>query len=75
MAAKWGGTIRPVQNGVFIWTMYGRSALQFLKNVSRYSIIKHPQIVALFAACAAPTSSIRARHLTTLRNLKHVHPH
>lgn len=75
MAAKWGGTIRPVQDEVFIWTLYGSNALRFLKNVSRYSIIKHPQIVALFAACAASTSSTRARHLTTLRNLKHVHPH
>ena len=75
MAAKWGGTIRERDEEVFVWTMYGRRALQFLKNVARYSVIKHPQIVALFAACAATTSPSRARHLNTLRNLKHVHPH
>lgn len=73
MRAKWSGSIRIKGDCVFVWTLYGRKAIQFLEDVARYSIIKHPQIVELFAACATTDPVKRSLHINTLKRLKHVY--
>jgi hypothetical protein len=75
MQIKWEGTVRLKGPGLFVWTLYGRRAVRFLKDVVRYSIIKHSQIVEAFAACATTDPVKRRNHITMLTRLKHVHSH
>lgn len=70
---RFGGSIRVKGPDVFAWSAYGKNALKFLKSVSRYSIIKHPQIVQLVAACATSAPSQRNAHIVMLKRLKHVY--
>lgn len=71
MQHKWGGTVREKQEGIYVWTLYGRKALKYLLCVARYSVIKHPQIVVLFKA-ANSTGNARLRNIKELKRLKHV---
>lgn len=73
MRDKWQGTIRLKGPTVFVWTVYGPKAVRFLSDVARYSIIKHPQIVELFAACGTIDPVKRNQHLKTLKRLKNVY--
>jgi hypothetical protein len=70
MQDRWGGSIRLKGEGIFVWTLYGAKALTYLSCVARYSVIKYPQIVALFLASKA-TGKQRQRHIYTLKRLKH----
>jgi hypothetical protein len=74
MQNKWGGTIREKQDNVYVWTLYGQKALDYLLCVARYSVIKHPQIVALFKA-ANTNGKARIRHIKNLKRLKNVYTH
>jgi hypothetical protein len=74
MQHKWGGTIREKQENVYVWTLYGRKALDYLLCVARYSVIKHKQIVALFAAWKSRGNK-RDHYIRTLKRLKHEYSH
>ncbi len=69
---KWGGTIRDKGDEVFVWTVYGKKALKYLSNVAKYSVIKYPQIVALFRAVSSK-GTVRQQHIDTLKRLKNVY--
>lgn len=73
MRSKWGGNIREKADEVFVWTLYGDKALKYLRQVARYSVIKHPQIVALFSAHQAKDRNIRSYYIKTLKRLKNVY--
>jgi hypothetical protein len=73
MQERWGGSVRIKDEGVYVWTLYGKKALTYLSCVARYSIIKHSQICALFQAAAATVKSERLRHIKTLKRLKNVY--
>lgn len=69
---KWGGSIRDKGDKVFVWTVHGKRALKYLSNVAKYSVIKYPQIVALFRAVAT-RGTVRQQHIDTLKRLKNVY--
>jgi hypothetical protein len=75
MQDRWGGSIRLRKDGTHVWTLYGRKALFYLSCVARYSVIKYPQIVSLFAAVRALDIRERLRHLRHLKRLKHEYTH
>jgi len=70
MKDKWGGSIRLKDDGVFVWSLYGKRALSYLSCIARYSVIKHKQIVALFAASKSAGNK-RDYYIRTLKRLKH----
>ena len=73
MQERWGGSVRIKEQGVYVWTLYGKKALTYLSCIARYSIIKHSQIRALFAAASSTIESERLRHIKTLKRLKNVY--
>jgi hypothetical protein len=75
MQDRWGGSVRLKDEDIFVWTLCGSNALSYLSCVAQYSIIKYPQIVALFAASAAKDKDERERHINSLKRLKHVYTH
>jgi hypothetical protein len=74
MQDKWGGSVRLKDDAVYVWTLCGAKALAYLACVSRYSVIKHPQIVELFKA-ARSTGRTRDQHIKNLKRLKNVYTH
>lgn len=74
MQYKWGGTIREKDKDIYVWTLYGQKALNYLLCVARYSVIKHPQIVELFRASRSRGTK-RERHIKNLKRLKHEYSH
>jgi hypothetical protein len=52
--------------------VYGKKALKYLSNVAKYSVIKYPQIVALFRAVSSKGTG-RQQHIDTLKRLKNVY--
>lgn len=74
MQYKWGGTIREKEKDIYVWTLYGQKALNYLLCVARYSVIKYPQIVELFRASRSRGTQ-RERHIKNLKRLKHEYSH
>lgn len=74
MQYKWGGTIREKDKDIYVWTLYGQKALNYLLCVARYSVIKYPQIVELFRASRSRGTK-RERHIKNLKRLKHEYSH
>jgi len=77
---KWGGNVRTQskERQVYVWSIYGTSALAFLKAVKKYSIVKHSQIETLVKFCKLGHSkSCKAKKvklLKKLKDLKNVYP-
>lgn len=67
----WGGSVRGRKDGTFVWTLYGQNALQYLRDVVTFSVIKYPQILTLFCVVRATTKMERTRHIKTLKRMKH----
>ena len=67
----WGGSVRCKGQNVFVWTLYGQNALKYLRDVMTFSVIKYPQILTLFCVVKATTKTERARHINTLKRMKH----
>ena len=73
MRSKWGGSIREKGDEVFVWTLCGDKAIKYLLAVARYSVIKYPQIVALFLVRQSKDPMIRSHYIKTLKRLKSVY--
>ncbi len=72
MRDRWGGSVRCKDADVYVWTLCGTKALTYLSCVSRYSVIKYPQIVELFLAYCT-TGTTRNKHIKNLKRLKNVY--
>jgi hypothetical protein len=70
---RWGGSVRAKGEEIYAWCLYGQRALGFLSQMSKYSIVKYPQIVALFAATYTSCPQTRNKHLAELKRLKNVY--
>lgn len=70
---RWGGAVRVKGEGIYVWCLYGQRALNFLSQMSKYSIVKYPQIVALFAASYTACPETRSKHIAELKRLKSVY--
>lgn len=71
--SEWGGRVREKDRGVFCWSLYGSNAMHYLQEAAKYSVIKYPQIVALYLARQARNPKTREVFLKTLKRLKSVY--
>lgn len=73
---KWGGTVRvkSKKKVVYAWSIYGRSAIKFLRAVQKYTIIKHEQIKTLLKIRKVSSKVMKKRLIKKLKELKNVYP-
>lgn len=73
---KWGGSVRvkSKKQAVYAWSVYGKSAIRFLKAVQKYTIIKREQIKTLLRIRKTFNKVLKKRLIKKLKELKNVYP-
>lgn len=75
LSSYWGGNVRRKGPDVYVWSLYGKRAIRFLKDVGKFSVVKFPQVFTLLLASQTRDRNKRNDYINHIKRLKHVYTH